>query len=239
MGSLPAGAGCVLIKEQLELEAGGGLLVNRIVDMPHGQVVGRVVLDDKGSDGGRYSLRDGRRDGRRYGRHYDRHNSGGDLGGKHIPLFQGGTRRAVMAAGRVMPNDEGIVGRIPLFQGETRRAVKAAGRVVPDNERIVGGRIPLVQGETRRAVMAAGHVMPDDEGIVGRIPLSGGNAAHGEGGGPRLARQREDRRRAHPPFSGGGIACARDIVASACHTKKVYKKARAVASVSHTLNRDN
>ena len=55
--SLLAGAGCMLVKEQLKLfVAGGVLLVDGIVDMPldqrqtwpKGKAVGRVVLDNEG-----------------------------------------------------------------------------------------------------------------------------------------------------------------------------------------------
>ncbi len=111
MGSLPAGAGCVLVNEQLELEAGGFVLVDGIVDMPlvqgktrpEGKAVGGVVLDDEGSGGGNGRVMP---------------NDEGFVS-ERIPPFQGGTRRAVIATSRVIPDDEGIVGeRIPLFQGE-------------------------------------------------------------------------------------------------------------------------
>ena len=73
MGSLPAGVGCMLVKEQLELESGGVLLIDGIVDMPLVQgrtrpdeeVVGRIVLDEEGSE----SRGNGRRYSCRYGRH--------------------------------------------------------------------------------------------------------------------------------------------------------------------------
>ena len=97
-GSVPAGAGCMLIKEQLKPFVAGSILlvdnsrVDECTPLFQGRmwplVVGHILPDDEG------------------------------VVDERIPLFQGGMRRAVMTAGRVLPGDEGIVGeRIPLFQG--------------------------------------------------------------------------------------------------------------------------
>jgi hypothetical protein len=81
MGSLPAGASCMLGKEQVKLFVASGVLrVNGIVDMPLGQgqtrpegkAVGRVVLDNEGSEGVHYSHCDGICYSRCDGVHYSR-----------------------------------------------------------------------------------------------------------------------------------------------------------------------
>ena len=102
MGSLPAGAGCVLVKEQLEVES-GGLFVDGIVDMPlvqgrtrpEEEVVGRIVLDEEGSE----SRGNGRRYSCRYGRHGGVREGAAGLGPGHGHHHGGEGRHAASAVG--------------------------------------------------------------------------------------------------------------------------------------------